>query len=143
MLNVGSSSLTRDRTWAPARGVQSLSHRTTRKVPQHCSLSRPHPSIVGISFQNLCFLDTNSGDRRVRFNSFYPVTLDYPACLAFNPLSLSPGHKASQAGLAFPRCPVVRLLIRSSLNPSNSVLGCYRKRKHCVRKQVQNTFKVN
>ena len=31
--HVGSSSLTRDRTWAPALGAWSLSHWTTRQVP--------------------------------------------------------------------------------------------------------------
>ena len=31
--HVGPSSLTRDRTWAPALGMQSLSHRTIREVP--------------------------------------------------------------------------------------------------------------
>ena len=35
MQHVGSSSLTRDRTWAPAQGTWSLSHWTTRKVLGH------------------------------------------------------------------------------------------------------------
>ena len=35
MWHVESSSLTRDRTWAPALGVQSLSHWTTREVSRH------------------------------------------------------------------------------------------------------------
>ena len=32
-MNVGSSSLTRDQTWAPCIGTQSLNHCATREVP--------------------------------------------------------------------------------------------------------------
>ena len=37
--HVGSSFLTRDQTWAPALGSQSLSHWTTKEVPEGFSLN--------------------------------------------------------------------------------------------------------
>ena len=64
--HVGPSSLTSDRTWAPALGVQSLSHWTIREVPiptqilmkdnspSPHSTSRPRPLSSSSSFPGGC-----------------------------------------------------------------------------------------
>ena len=51
--HVGSSSLTRDQTWAPALGAKSFSHWTTRGSPKnifyldfHCSVEYKNSTII-------------------------------------------------------------------------------------------------
>ena len=52
--HVGSSSLTRDRTWAPALGAQSLNHWASREVPD---LNFYHVSLCeySIVYLSLCW----------------------------------------------------------------------------------------
>ena len=66
LCHVGSSFLTWDGTWAPALGVQSLSHWTTREVPVVLCYSSPiqlthHLLIIThkTHWENLCFPSMN------------------------------------------------------------------------------------
>ena len=93
---MGSSSLTRDRTWAPALGAQSLSHWTTEEVSQELHLRlvflQPsgHMSVGAGKEEMLSDRLRVSLSLMMYFLSFFPFVSDYLAPKYFPPTS--PAH---------------------------------------------------